>query len=159
MAGGRILMRRLNRAEYAHTAGDLLQLDPHLIAKLKEELPDDGKAEGFDRIATALFFDQTQMQEYLGFADLIAKESVQYAPPVPQSYSWEANRHLGEQTRLKLNENLDHIIDAGPPTHKKTDHGMEVWAAIHYGSQPMEYIGFPPGPPPSLNKLVTEDGY
>jgi hypothetical protein len=65
MSGGRILMRRLNRQEFANTVGDLLRLDPHFVAKLKEELPADGKAEGFDRIGSALFFDQTQMAKYL----------------------------------------------------------------------------------------------
>ena len=71
MAGGRILMRRLNRQEYANTAGDLFRLDPHFIETLKRELPADGKAEGFDRIGSALFFDQTQMLGYLDWAGQI----------------------------------------------------------------------------------------
>jgi hypothetical protein len=159
MAGGRILMRRLNRVEYANTLGDLLQLDPNFVAKVREELPADGKAEGFDRIASALFFDQTQMAKYLEIAGVVAEEAIKPAPPEAGSMAWEANRHLGEPTRQKVNENLDHLIDTGPPTHAKTERGMEVWAAIHYGGPPTEFIGFPPGPPPSLNKLVTRDGY
>ena len=159
MAGGRILMRRLNREEYANTLGDLLRLDPNFVAKLKEELPADGKAEGFDRIAGELFFDQTQMAKYLEIAGLVAEEAIKESPPEAGSMVWEANRHLGEPTRQKANENLDHLIDTGPATHAKTERGMEVWAAIHYGSQPVDFIGFPPGPPPNLNKLVTRDGY
>jgi hypothetical protein len=51
MAGGRILMRRLNRQEYANTVGDLFRLDPNFVEKLKRELkvPDDfqgGEADG-----------------------------------------------------------------------------------------------------------------
>jgi hypothetical protein len=159
MAGGRILMRRLNREEYANTLGDLLQLDPNFVAKVKEELPADGKAEGFDRIASALFFDQTQMAKYLEIAGLVAEEAIKPAPPEAGNMVWEANRHLGEPTRQKVNENLDHMIDTGPATHAKTERGMEVWAAIHYGGPPREFIGFPPGPPPNLNKLVARDGY
>lgn len=159
MAGGRILMRRLNRQEYAYTVGDLFQLDPHFVAKLTEELPADGKAEGFDRIAAALFFDQTQLQKYLELAELISHEVLQDAPPHPETYTWQATRHLGERERVKVNENLDHMIDSGAASHSKSERGLEVWAAVHYGGPTSEFIGFPPGPPPNLNKLVTQDGY
>ena len=64
-AGGRIPMRRLNRDEYANTVRDLLQLDELIVRPLIEELPGDGKAEGFDRLGVALFFDQTQIERSL----------------------------------------------------------------------------------------------
>jgi hypothetical protein len=51
MAGGRILMQRLNRQEYANTVGDMFRLDPNFVEKLKRELkvPDNfqgGEADG-----------------------------------------------------------------------------------------------------------------
>src|ERR1043165_7230994 len=49
-AGGRIPMLRLNRDEYANTVRDLLKLDENIVRPLCEELPGDGKAEGFDRV-------------------------------------------------------------------------------------------------------------
>jgi hypothetical protein len=159
MSGGRILMRRLNRQEYASTVGDLFQLDPHFVEKLKRELPADGKAEGFDRISSALFFDQTQMASYLEWTAEITREAVQDAPPLAQTYAWEANRHLGEPVRQKVNENLDHMIETGPPTHFKTEKGMLVRSAIRYGRQSAEFIDLPPGPPPSLSNFVKQDGY
>jgi len=159
MSGGRILMRRLNRQEYANTVGDLFQLDPYFVEKLKRELPADGKAEGFDRISSALFFDQTQMASYLEWTAEIARQAVQDAPPLAQTYTWEANRHLGEPVRQKVNENLDHMIETGPPTHFKTEKGMLVRSAIRYSRQSAEFIGLPPGPPPSLSKFVKQDGY
>jgi hypothetical protein len=159
MSGGRILMRRLNRQEYANTVGDLFRLDPHFVEKLKRELPADGKAEGFDRISSALFFDQTQMSSYLEWTAAIAREAVQDAPPLAQTYAWEANRHLGEPVRQKVNENLDHMIETGPPTHFKTEKGMLVRSAIRYSKQSAEFIDLPPGPPPSLSNFVKQDGY
>lgn len=159
LSGGRILMRRLNRQEYANTVGDLFQLDPHFVEKLKRELPADGKAEGFDRISSALFFDQTQMASYLEWTAEIAREAVQDAPPLAKTYAWEANRHLGEPVRQKVNENLDHMIETGPPTHFKTDKGMLVRSAIRYSKQSAEFIDLPPGPPPTLTAFVKQDGY
>jgi hypothetical protein len=159
MSGGRILMRRLNRQEYANTVGDLFQLDPHFVEKLKRELPADGKAEGFDRIGSALFFDQTQMASYLEWAAGIAAEAVQSAPPPSAKYTWAANKHLGEPVRQKVNENIDHLIDTGPPTHFKTEKGMIVRSAVHYGSKKVEFIGLPAGPQPRLTDFVKVDGY
>ncbi len=68
-AGGRIPMRRLNRVEFANSVRDLLHMDPQVLAPLVEELPGDGKAEGFDRLGVALFFDQTQIERTLAVAE------------------------------------------------------------------------------------------
>jgi hypothetical protein len=130
IAGGRNLLRRLNRDEYANTVVDLLGLDPRLSDKLREELPADGQSEGFDRVAAALFFDETQLERYLGVAELVAREAVQTAPPRSEKYLWQANRHIGESIRQKVNENLDHIIETGPPTHFKTEKGMIIRSAV-----------------------------
>ncbi len=159
IAGGRNLLRRLNRDEYANTVVDLLGLDPRLSDKLREELPADGQSEGFDRVAAALFFDETQLERYLGVAELVAREAVQTAPPRSEKYLWQANRHIGESIRQKVNENLDHIIETGPPTHFKTEKGMIIRSAIHYGGKGSEFIGVPPGPPPTLTQFIKQDGY
>src|SRR5205823_14811465 len=80
-AGGRIPMRRLNRDEYANTVRDLLKLDENVVRPLVEELPADGKAEGFDRLGVALFFDQTQIERSLAVAEKIAARAVVAEPP------------------------------------------------------------------------------
>ena len=69
-------MRRLNRVEYANSVRDLLHMDPKVLAPLVEELPGDGKAEGFDRLGVALFFDQTQMERTLAVAERIAARAI-----------------------------------------------------------------------------------
>ena len=48
-ASGRVVLRRLNRVEYENTVRDLLGIN----ANLKEQLPEDGSADGFDNAAAA----------------------------------------------------------------------------------------------------------
>ena len=52
--GGRVPMRRLNRTEYANTVRDLFHLDENFARKIEQELPADGKVDGFDRGGAAL---------------------------------------------------------------------------------------------------------
>ena len=75
-AGGQTPMRRLNRDEYANTIRDLLHFDEKFVRPLVEDLPGDGKAEGFDRLGIGLFFDQTQMERALLVAEKIAAKAI-----------------------------------------------------------------------------------
>ncbi|MFT5526229.1 MAG: hypothetical protein ACI9HK_004202, partial [Pirellulaceae bacterium] len=91
MAGGRVLIRRLNRYEYANTVRDLFQFDEPATARIAELLPDDGTADGFDRIAAALLFDQTQMRKYLELAGQVAARAiVSDGPPQVQVMRYDA---------------------------------------------------------------------
>ena len=58
-------MRRLNRNEYENTVHDLLGID----ADLKEQLPPDGVADGFDNVGSALHTSSFLMEKYLEAAD------------------------------------------------------------------------------------------
>jgi hypothetical protein len=78
--GGRTPMRRLNRTEYANTVRDLFHLDEHLARKIEQELPADGKVDGFDRGGAALFIDKSQLQAYLDMAELIVREALPSEP-------------------------------------------------------------------------------
>lgn len=162
MSGGRILMRRLNRQEYANTVGDLFRLDPNFVEKLKRELPADGKAEGFDRISSALFFDQTQMLSYLDWAEQIAREVVQSEPPKAETYVYEAEKKLNsnEGPSTEVAQAIDHQIPLGPTFYDKKATGIEMWGG--HGGKPDEdktWAMVPHGPRPDLTKLVTQDGY
>jgi hypothetical protein len=161
MAGGRILMRRLNRQEYANTVGDLFRLDPNFVEKLKRELPADGKAEGFDRIGSALFFDQTQMLGYLDWAGQIAREAVQSAPPKAETYVYEAERHLNrnEGPTVEVAQAIKHEIPLGPTFYDKKATGVEMWGGHGHHYQQGKWCNLPYGPGPDLTKLVTQDGY
>src|ERR1043166_8774325 len=64
-AEGRVVLRRLNRTEYENTVRDLLGLD----VALKELLPLDSSANGFDNVADALHTSSFLMEKYLEAAD------------------------------------------------------------------------------------------
>lgn len=62
---GRTVLRRLNRFEYENTIRDLLAID----VDLKELLPEDTSAHGFDNIGEALNVSSVLLERYLEAAD------------------------------------------------------------------------------------------
>lgn len=157
-AGGRIPMRRLNRVEYGNTVRDLLHMDPKVIAPLVEELPGDGKAEGFDRLGVALFFDQTQMERTLAVAERIAAMTIVDDEPqqFSQRYEFEENpRVKGFKTRAR-SRFADTLVDAGPSGFEITNGGVRF---VHgYGNRPN---GNPWGRlgGTTFDDVITQDGY
>src|SRR5205823_6453809 len=78
-AEGRVVLRRLNRVEYENTVRDLLQID----ADLKELLPQDTTADGFDTNAEALHLSAFQMERYLEAADVALNLAIVNGPQPP----------------------------------------------------------------------------
>lgn len=74
---GRVRFRRLNRVEYEETLRDLLKL-PGL--EIKERLPPDAEAHGFDNVGSALRVSYVQMGRYLEAARSALKEAARLAP-------------------------------------------------------------------------------
>jgi mono/diheme cytochrome c family protein len=158
-AGGRIPMRRLNRDEYANTVRDLLNLDENIVRPLVEELPGDGKAEGFDRLGVALFFDQTQIERSLEVAAKIAAKAIATEPPKPK----QLVNNFGELRRRPPAEMVEvfpaftHQIPAGAqdrfvrpeyiefiqgyPTYRRE---LAAWGVINHFA---------------IGQTVTQDGY
>ena len=64
---GRAVFRRLNRTEYENTLRDLFGL-PGL--KVKDLLPEDGRAFGFDKSAAGLDLSYVQLAKYMEAADV-----------------------------------------------------------------------------------------
>lgn len=60
------VLRRLNRREYQNTLNDLLGINVNLI----DMLPEDGRAQGFDNIGSALSLSGIQMLRYMEAAEL-----------------------------------------------------------------------------------------
>jgi len=73
---GRVVMRRLNRAEYKNTVRDLLGVD----VELDDVLPDDTSTTGFDNSAEALHVSSYLMDGYLEAADRILNAAVAGGP-------------------------------------------------------------------------------
>ncbi len=71
-AQGRVAMRRLNRAEYLNTVRDLLGVN----IDLKDLLPEDATANGFDNNAEALHTSSFLMEQYLEAADRVLDAAI-----------------------------------------------------------------------------------
>jgi hypothetical protein len=158
---GRGRLRRLNRTEYAYTVGDLLDLPPTFIRQIREELPADGRAEGFDRIAAALFFDRTQLEKYLAAADLIAREAVQDAPPETARGDWKADpKQLSLSPTTKITD-TDHEIPRGPNFAEPKRGGIEYISGKRTFQKSLDNAGWTavPGAEIKLESIVRRDGY
>jgi len=64
---GRVVLRRLNRVEYENTVRDLFAVD----VAVKEALPEDATAQGFDNVGAALNISPVLMERYLEAADAV----------------------------------------------------------------------------------------
>ncbi len=94
---GRATQRRLNRYEYESTLRDLLSL-PYL--EVKDYLPEDTTAFGFNKVGDALDVSHVQMARYLAAADFALRRAM--APQVSQPdtttnrfYAWEQGEFFG----------------------------------------------------------------
>jgi hypothetical protein len=92
-AQGRVVLRRLNRVEYENTVRDLLGVD----VELKELLPLDSSASGFDNIADALHTSSFLMERYLEAADTALNVAIANLPQpatIKKRYSLKETHHL-----------------------------------------------------------------
>ena len=84
---GRSRLRRLNRVELENTLRDLLAL-PAL--KLKESLPEDGRANGFDRLAGALDMSFVHIESYIAAVDMALNEALCPLPNQPPVFKYRS---------------------------------------------------------------------
>ncbi len=156
-AGGRILMRRLNRDEYANTVSDLLFIDENSIRPIAEELPGDGKAEGFDRLGVALFFDQTQMEQCMAAAEKIAPLAIVTEPPKTNKFitHFESRKMRPPPEKVPAYESSKNLIPSGAREVFVRPDGVEFLQAYgdYYKQGWGQIDGF------HLGKVVTRDGY
>jgi Protein of unknown function (DUF1592)/Protein of unknown function (DUF1588)/Protein of unknown function (DUF1587)/Protein of unknown function (DUF1585)/Protein of unknown function (DUF1595)/Planctomycete cytochrome C len=81
-AQGRVVLRRLNRIEYENTVRDLLGIN----VKLKDQLPEDGAADGFDNAGAANHTSSFLMEKYLEAADKALSMAIADRPkPLPST--------------------------------------------------------------------------
>ena len=73
---GRVVLRRLNRVEYENTIRDLLGVD----TSLRDLLPEDGAAHGFDNVGVALQTSSFLIERYLEGAEKALADAVSNRP-------------------------------------------------------------------------------
>ncbi|MFM8251050.1 MAG: DUF1592 domain-containing protein [Planctomycetota bacterium] len=78
-AAGRVVLRRLNRVEYENTINDLLGIK----IKIKDQLPPDGSADGFDNASAAHHTSSFLMEKYLEAADSALNLAICNRPQPP----------------------------------------------------------------------------
>lgn len=82
--GGHVLMRRLNRMEYANTIRDLLHLQFLPGESPARHLPPDATYDGFDKVGSALMIDPSLLDSfYRAGKEVAGKVLVNGPPPVP----------------------------------------------------------------------------
>jgi hypothetical protein len=108
---GRVVMRRLNRAEYANTVRDLLGVD----VDLSDLLPPDTSTNGFDNNAELLHTSSFLMRNYLDAADRVLDEAIANEPK-----PWI------QKKRFDIRE--EKSVKATGSVYRHTDDGVAIFA-------------------------------
>jgi mono/diheme cytochrome c family protein len=103
---GRVVMRRLNRAEYANTMRDLLRVE----VDLSDLLPPDTSTSGFDNSAELLHTSSYLMRSYLDAADRVLDEAIANEPK-----PWQLKRRfdIKEEKSVKATGSVYRHVDDG----------------------------------------------
>ncbi len=78
---GRVLLRRLNRTEYANTIRDLFQMEFLPGENPADLLPPDAQFEGFKKVSSALMLDSSLLGNYYEAARRVADKVIVTGPP------------------------------------------------------------------------------
>jgi hypothetical protein len=163
--GGEVVLRRLNRVEYANTIADLFDLHGDFTAGFPEDL----REHGFDNNGSALMLSAAQMQEYMKAAEFVLARAIAPAKR-PETVSktmtlHEGNRKGIELARKGLEDRLANFDKLGPVEQK---HTLQIQAAAKddpaYGYRfPVRENGLlrPPKPDdgPQLDAVMTVQQY
>jgi hypothetical protein len=111
-AEGRVVLRRLNRAEYANTVRDLLGVD----VDLSDLLPPDTSTSGFDNSAEALHTSSYLLRNYLDAADRVLDEAI-------------ANKPQPWQIKKKFDIKDEKSVKPKGSVYRHTDDGVAIFAS------------------------------
>lgn len=104
---GRVVARRLNRAEYTNTIRDLLAIE----FRADRTFPTDDSGEGFDNIAEILTISPVLMENYMNAAERIAASAIS-ADPLPKPIEVEYSLRFRNMRRLNpSNVEATHRVD------------------------------------------------
>ncbi|MGY8690861.1 MAG: DUF1587 domain-containing protein, partial [Verrucomicrobiales bacterium] len=111
-AEGRVVLRRLNRAEYANTMSDLLGVE----VDLTDLLPLDTSTSGFDNSAEALHTSSYLMRSYLDAADRVLDEAI-------------ANRGRPYQINKVFDIKDEKTVNPKGSVYRHLDDGVAIFAS------------------------------
>ena len=105
-AEGRVVMRRLNRSEYANTMRDLLGVE----VDLTDLLPPDTSTSGFDNSAETLHTSSYLLRNYLEAADRVLDEAI---ATKPQPWLLKKRFDIKEEKSVKATGSVYRHVDDG----------------------------------------------
>ena len=133
-AQGRVVLRRLNRVEYENTVRDLLGID----VNLKEQLPEDGSADGFDNAGAANHTSSFLMEKYLEAADKALNMAIANRPKPPPSITKRHSLKDGHPVRGST-ENVYRFLNDGEVVCFCSSEWHNVGATQFYPSEGGNY--------------------
>lgn len=133
-AQGRVVLRRLNRAEYENTLCDLLGIK----IKLREQLPSDGAADGFDNASAANHTSSFLMEKYLEAADTALNMAVANRPKPPASVTKRYSMKDMHPVR-STEEDVYRFLDKGEVVCFCSSEWHNVWVSEFYPSDGGDY--------------------
>jgi mono/diheme cytochrome c family protein len=101
---GRSVIRRLNRTEYSNAIRDLLAIDTDAV-DIRELLPPDESAQGFDNIGSALSVSPLLMERYLASAQKVVRIAIGDPTIQPVLESYDVPKYL-MQDQYRMSEDL-----------------------------------------------------
>jgi hypothetical protein len=120
-AEGRVVLRRLNRAEYTNTVCDLLGID----LDLREKLALDGSMDGFDNVGSALHLSSFALERYLEAADTALDAAIADGPPPAKT---KTRYSLKNQHAVKTYGNeFYRVLDDDTVVMFVSTHDTTVW--------------------------------
>ena len=133
-AQGRVVLRRLNRVEYENTVNDLLGIN----ISLREQLPQDGSANGFDNAAAANHTSSFLMEKYLEAADTALNMAIANRPKPPTSTSKRHSLKDGHPVR-NATEDVYRFLEDGEVVCFCSSEWHNVGATQFYPSEAGNY--------------------
>ncbi len=131
---GRVVLRRLNRIEYENTVNDLLGIQ----ANLKEQLPQDGSADGFDNAGAAHHTSSFLMEKYLEAADVALNMAITNRPQPPPSATKRYSIKDGHPVRSST-EDVYRFLPDGEVVCFCSSEWHNVWISAFYPSDAGNY--------------------
>jgi hypothetical protein len=126
-AQGRVVLRRLNRVEYENTVCDLLGIR----VKLKDQLPQDGSADGFDNAGAAHHTSSFLMEKYLEAADTALNMAITNRPQPPPAINKRYSIKDGHPIR-GTTEDVYRFLDDGEVVCFCSSEWHNVWVSNFY---------------------------
>ena len=98
---GRVVLRRLNRVEYENTLRDLLGV----TVRVREMLPQDASAAGFDNVGEALHSSSFLLARYLEAAEVALDQAIANGPRPPAK-----KEHVTLEAAYQVKQNSENVF-------------------------------------------------